>query len=236
MKGFKRKAQEEKAQPLNWTQVAIIAFCVMMAVGMILSTFGTNWLNFFTKIKEGDGVSIDFTFYDDLGRPVVTTSQTIYQKAIENGDVIFFAGRMPIIAGAMSEKELVPIEVFSQYTASGFMKFGLFGPELDEMSSALINQKVGSAMTVEIPMSQDLVRFMDNEQFIQIAGDILDIVVVGDQLPIAFSETPQIALDDATPQTYLRTATITEITDEGVILYYGYPYVVVSIAELRATA
>ena len=235
MKGFKHKAQEKKAEPINWTQVFIIAFCVVLAVGMVVSTFGTSWLNFFTKIKEGDGVLIDFTFYDELGRPVVTTSQTIYQKAVENGDIIFFAGKMPIIAGTISEKKLVPIEVFSQYT-SGFMEFGLFGPELDEMSYAIIDQKVGSAMTVEIPMAEDLIRFMDNEQFVQIAGDILDIVEVGDQLPIAYSETPQIALDNATPQTYLRTATITEITDEGVTLYSGYPYVVVSVAELRATA
>ena len=236
MKGFKRKPQEEKAQPINWIQICIIAFCVMMAVGMVVSTFGTSWLNFFTKIKEGDGVSIDFTFYDDLGRPVVTTSQTAYQKAIENGDVIFFAGAMPIIAGTTSGRELVPIEVFSQYTASGLMEFGLFGPELDEMSYAIIDQKVGSVINVEIPMSEDLIRFMDNEQFMQVAGDVLDLVGVGDQLPIAFSETPQIALDNATPQTYLRTATITEITDEGVTLSYGYPYVVVSVADLRVAA
>lgn len=236
MKGFKHKAKEEKAQPINWLQVCIIAFCVMMAVGMVVSTFGTSWLNFFTKIKEGDGVSIDFTFYDGLGRPVITTSQTVYQKAIENGNVIFFATRqMPIIAGAVSEKKLVTIEVFSQYT-SGFMEYGLFGPEIDEMSYAIIDQKVGSVLNVEIPMSEDAIRFMDNEQFMQIAGDILDLVEVGDQLPIALSETPQIALDNTTPQTYLRTATITEITDEGVTLYYGYPSVVVSVAELRAIA
>jgi len=236
MKGFKRKPQEEKAQPINWIQIGIIAFCVMMAVGMIVSTFGTSWLNFFTKIKEGDGVSIGFTFYDELGRPVITTSQPVYQKAIENENIIFFAAPMPIIAGTTSVRDLIPIQVFSQYTASGLMEFGLFGPELDEMSYAILGQKVGSVLTVEIPMSKDLTRFMDNEQFMEIAGDILDFVNVGDQLPIAFAETPQIVLDESTPQTYLRTATITEIADEGVTLYYGYPYVVVTVTELRAIA
>jgi hypothetical protein len=103
------------------------------------------------------------------------------------------------------------------------------------MKYAVIGQKVGASINVDIPMSVDLVRFMDNEQFTQIAGDILDLVQVGDQLPISFSETPQIALDDANPQTYLRTATITEITDEGVTLSYGYPYVTVTVSELRAT-
>ena len=235
MKGVKRKPEEEKAQPINWTQVAIVAFCVMMAVGMIVSMFGTSWLNFFTKIKEGDGVSIDFTFYDELGRPVVTTSQSIYQKAVESGDVIFFAGAMAVVANSTSDRYLIPFEVFSQYTASGLMEFGIFGPELDEMAHAVVGKKVGASMNVEIPMSEDLVRFMDNEQFNQITDGMLDFVKVGDQLPIGFSETPQITLDNSTPQTYLRTATIAEIADEGVTLQYGYPYVTVTIADLRVS-
>ena len=180
----------------------------------------TSWINsfidFFTKIKErnevmkeGDRASIDFTFYDSFGRPVVTTSQEIYQENVENEDIIFLAGAMPIVAGSVSGGDLIPIEVFSQYTTSGLLEFGLFGPELDEMGYAIIGQKVGSVIDVEIPMAKDLIRFMDNNQFIQIAGDILDFVEVGDQVPIAFSKTPQIALDDATPQIYLRTATIT---------------------------
>ena len=233
MKGFKRKPQEQKAQPINWTQVFIAIFCVIMAVGMVVSMFGTSWLNFFTKVKENDRVIVDFTFYDELGRPVVTTSQSTYQRALERNDIIFFAGRMALVAGTTTDRDLVPIEVFYQYT-SGFMEFGLFGPELDEMAYAVIGKKVGSSINADIPMSVDLVRFMDNEQFTQIAGDVLDLVQVGDQLPISFSETPQIVLDDAIPQTYLRTATIAEITDEGVILNYGYPYVTLTVSELRS--
>ena len=233
MKGYKHKPQEQKAQPINWTQVLVAVFCVVMAVGMVVSMFGTSWLNFFTTIKENDRVLVDFTFYDELDRPVVTTSQSIYQRAVERNDVIFFADRMTLIAGTTIQRDLVPIQVFSQYTAPN-LEFGLFGPEIDEMNYAVIGQKVGSSINVDIPMSVDLVRFTDNAQFTQIAGDILDLVQIGDQLPISFSETPQIALDDAVPQTYLRTATITEITDEGVTFSYGYPYVALTISELRA--
>jgi hypothetical protein len=233
MKGFKHKPPEQKAQSINWTQIVIIVICVVMAVGMVVSMFGTSWLNFFTKIKEGDSVVIDFTVYDKLGRPVVTSSQSIYQKTEEKNDVIFFTGRMPVIAGAVTNRDIVPIEVFSQYTTSGLMEFGLFGPEIDEMTYAVIGQKVGSSLTVNIPMSADLVRTMDHEQFIQIAGDILDIIQVGDQLPISFSETPQIALDNSTPLTYLRTATIAEIADTEITLNYGYPSIAVTVAELR---
>jgi len=234
MKGFKQKPQEQRAHPINWTQVLVAAFCVIMAVGMVVSMFGTSWLNFFTTVKENDRVVVDFTFYDELDRPVVTTSQSIYQRAVERNDIIFFAGKMTLIAGTTTQRNLVPIDVFSQYTP-GSMEFGLFGPEIDEMNYAVIGQKVGSSINVAIPMSVDLVRFMDNEQFIRIAGDILDLVQVGDQLPISFSEDPQIVLDDAVPETYLRTATIVEITDEGVTLTYGYPYVALTISEMRAT-
>jgi hypothetical protein len=234
MKGFKQKPQEQKAQPINWAQIFIAAFCVIMAISMVVSMFGTTWLNFFTTVKESDRAIVDFTFYDELGRPVVTTSQSIYQRAVETNDIIFFTERMTLIAGARTERDLTPIKAFTQYSLD-FVDFGLFGPEIDEMAYAVIGKKVGSSINVDIPMSVDLVRFMDNEQFIQIAGDILDVVQVGDQLPISFSETPQIVLDDAIPQTYLRTATITEITDEGVTLNYGYPYVALTVAELRST-
>jgi len=234
MKGFKHKPQEQKAEPINWTQVVIALVCVVMAIGMVVSMFGTSWLNFFTTVKENDRVVVDFTFYDELGRPVLTTSQSTFQRSGERNEIIFYANKMPLIAGSRTERDLVPIEVLSQYTASGIMEFGLFGPELDEMAHAVIGQKVGSSINVDIPMSADLVRSMNNEQFKEIAGDILDIIQVGDQLPISFSETPQIVLDDAIPQTYLRTAAITEITNEGITLNYGYPYVALTVSEVRS--
>jgi len=233
MKGFKHKPQEQKAEPINWTQVAIAAFCVVMAVGMVVSMFGTSWLNFFTSVKENDRVVIDFTFFDELGRPILTTSQSTYQRAFDQNQMIFFTTKMPLVAGSRTERELVPIEVFSHYTASGLMEFGLFRPEIDEMAHAVIGQKVGTAIHVPIPMSVDLVRSMDNEQFVQIAGEVLDFIQVGDQLPISFSETPQVVLDDVTPLTYLRTATIAEIIEDGVTLDYGYPYVTVTVTEIR---
>ena len=232
MKGFKRTPPERKAQPRNWTQIAIVAFCVLIAVGMVVSTFGTAWLNFFTKIKEGDSVLIDFTIYDKSGRPVVTSSQSLFQKEVEN-DVIFFAKTMPVVAGAVTDQDIFPIEAFGQYTTSGLMEFGLLKAEIDEMTHAVIGQKVGSSVTVDIPVPVDLVQTMEHEEFIQKVGDILDIIQVGAQLPLSFSETPQISLDNSTPLTYLRTVTITEITDTEITLDYGYPSVTVTVKELR---
>ena len=224
---------KQKARPINRTHI-LIAFCVLIAVGMVVSTFGTAWLNFFATIKEGDSVLIDFTIYDKLGRPVViTSSQSIFQNTVENNDFEFFAGTMPVIAGAATHQDIVPIEVFSQY---GYMEFGLFGPEVDEMAYAVIGQKVGSSVTVDIPMSAGLVRTMDHEQFVQIAGDILNIIQVGDQLPISFSEAPQISLDNSLPLTYLRIATITEITDTEITLDYGYPSATVRVAKLQSAS
>ena len=76
---------------------------------------------------------------------------------------------------------------------------------------------------------------MTREQFTNITGDSSGSAKVGDQVPIAFSETPQVALENTTPSTYLRTSTIVAIDAGNVTLNYGYPTIEITLSSLTTS-
>jgi hypothetical protein len=117
----------------------------------------------------------------------------------------------------------------------GLMDFGLFGPEVDAISFGALGMKVGESRTVRIPMAAQLSRTMTKDQYTNITGESFETAKVGDQVPVAFTETPQIAVDNATPTNYLRVSTITAISGENLTINYGYPTIEITLSELKSS-
>jgi len=76
---------------------------------------------------------------------------------------------------------------------------------------------------------------MSMEQFVNISGESFANVQVGDQVPLAFIDQPQIPLDNATPASYIRTATVVDRDAANITLNYGYPTVEIILAKLTTS-
>ena len=235
MKGFRHKS-EEKKETVNWTKYGIVTACVLLAVFMVFSMLGMSWLNIFSQAKPGNSATIDFTVYDAKDRPVVTTSSNIYLQAQNAGDLVLMSDKLPIRVNISETRDLVPIQVMNPSNTGGLIDFGLFRPELDSISYGVVGMKQGETKTLQIPAASQLTRTMTREQFANITGETFANAGVGSQVPIAFSETPQISVDNSTPSTYLRTSTITDISGGNVTITYGYPKIDITLTQLTTSS
>ena len=166
----------------------------------------------------------------------MTTSSNIFLKAQQAGNLVVMSDKLPVRVNISQTKDLIPIQVMNPSNSGGLIDFGLFSPELDAISSGTLGMKVGDTKTLQIPMASSLSRTMTRDQFTNITGTTFANAGVGDQVPIAFSETPQIALDNSTPSTYLRTSTITSVSDDNVTINYGYPTIDITLTDLTTSS
>jgi len=230
MKGFRHKSVEKK-ESVNWTKYIVVTVCVLMAVFMVLSMLGMSWLNIFSQAQPGNSAVMDFTIRDAQDRPVVTTQTTVFVRAQEAGNLVLMSDKLPVRVNISETRDLIPIQVMSA-SSQGLIDFGLFTPEIDAISYGALGMKIGETKTIQVPIAAQLTRTMSKEQFANITDGSFSQSQVGDQVPIAFSETPQIAVDNATPSTYLRTSMITDISGENVTINYGYPAIEITLTEL----
>jgi hypothetical protein len=235
MKGFRHKPVEKKEE-VNWTKYGIVTVCVLLAVFMVFSMLGMSWLNIFSQAKPGNSAVLDFTIRDAQNRPIVTTTSSIFLQAQEAKNLVLMSDKLPIRVNITETRDLVPIQVLNPSNQGGLIDFGLFGPELDAISYGTLGMKVGETKTITIPMGNQLTRTMTRAQFANITGDSFASAKIGDQVPIAFSESPQIAVDNSTPSTYLRTSTITSMSGENVTINYGYPTIDITLTELSTSS
>jgi hypothetical protein len=234
MKGVRHQPSEKKEE-MNWTKIGIVAVCVLMAVFMIVSMFGMSWLNIFTQAKPGNTALVDFTFRDAQDRPVVTSVLSVITKAQDPSVMTFKANSLPVRVNVSSGEDLVPIQVINPYNEYGVMEFGLFGPEIDMISNSIAGMGVGDSKILTYPYAGQMSRQMSMEQFVNISGESFANVQVGDQVPLAFIDQPQIPLDNATPASYIRTATVVDRDAANITLNYGYPTVEIILAKLTTS-
>ncbi|PWR75412.1 hypothetical protein ACKUB1_09295 [Methanospirillum stamsii] len=231
MKGFRQKPSEKKEET-NWTKIGIVVVCVLMAVFMVVSMFGMSWLNIFTQAKPGNSALVDFTFLDAQDRPVLSSVLSTITKVTDPNLITFKANALAVRVNTSTEDDLVPVQAVNPNNAVGVVEFGLFGPEIEMISSSIEGMRVGESKTITNPYASQMARQMSLEQFVNISGEMFADVQVGDQVPLAFIDQPTIPMDNATPASYIRTATVVSRDEGNITLNYGYPTIEVTVSQL----
>lgn len=234
MKGFRHQPSEKKEE-MNWTKIGIVTVCILMAVFMIVSMFGMSWLNIFTQAKPGNNALVDFTFRDAQDRPIVTSVLSVITKAQDPSIMTFKANSLSVRVNVPSGEDLIPIQVVNPYNEYGVMEFGLFGQEVDMISNSITGMGVGDSKVLTYPYAGQMSRLMTMEQFMNITGESFANVQIGDQVPLAFIDQPQIPMDDATPLSYIRIANVVDRDETNITLNYGYPKVEITLTKLTTS-
>jgi hypothetical protein len=223
--------KKQKETTKIWVKAVIAMACVFFALVMVLSAMGTGWLSFFTVIRPGDTVTIDYTIRDGNGAPLVTTDQQIYKSVASSGSGIFFSKQLVIQANQSSTKAVIPIQVYS--AQGGWSKtFALFGGEFDAITSNIIGMKDNEQKSISLP-KQDLMTQTWSAAQLKSNGVNLTDIQIGDQIAIGVSDTPELEKNTTASSYSLRIGEVTKKSADRVVISFGYPTIDVRIVSIN---
>lgn len=218
----------------NWSKIGIIVVGVAFAVlfiGTYILTILTGTV-FAPLIKDGDTVILDITIRDSKNRPILTTSQDIYNEGRGLGYPVFFAQRFQVMANRTYNETLIGVDAFNPRVSSQWVTYGIFGPEMDMISAGVVGTKVGEKKTIDLTSLFGATRTMTIDEFESLVGNF-SRAQPGDMIPLAFSEQPVIPVDGAEPVLSYkwRTMEVVDKTSENVTISYWYATADVTIVE-----
>lgn len=223
--------KKQKQQTKNWIKALVVIACITFVVLMVLSGMGSGWISYFSVIKPGDTVTIDFTIRDKNGQPLVTSDQQLYKQMTGSGGGVFFSKQLVLQANQSSTKAVVPIPIYT--TQSGWStSFALFGGEYDAMSEGIIGMKQNEQKSINIPFKDSMSQVWSVAQ-LKSNGLNLSNVNIGDSIALGVSDIPELARNTTPQSYYMRIGEVTKKTVDGVTIDFGYPAINVRIVAVN---
>jgi hypothetical protein len=230
--------KETKKEIFPWKKVLVIAVGVLFVAMMVLSAMGTSWLQSFRAVMANDTVTIDFTFHDAMGQPVLTSDQSLYQTALGRGYPVFLTSPLTVRAGYLGNPPFTGVQAENYYiTRSGQgLKFGILGLELDELDTGVLGMKTGETKTVHFSFNDSLIITMKNYEFTSMGGNFT-ATSVGDLVPVGFSETPIVEglnqYNNTATNPVIRIATVINKTANTIEVQHLYPSADITVKEFK---
>jgi len=222
-----KKKKEESTKLVS--KILIVSVCLLFVGLMILSGMGTSWLNIFTVVKPGDTVVIDYTLYNAGGNPILTTDQQLYVKTASTSGGLVLSKQIAITANQTLSRSLYPVQIYT--SGSGWSKqFAIFSPEYDAISNGIVGMKMNEQKRISIPSGNSMTQEWTTDQLMLNKVNISDISI-GDVLAMGVSDNPEAEVSNTSAITYIRSGEITQKTQSGVVVDFGYP-----VAEVRVVS
>jgi len=221
--------KKREASTKLWKKILIVGACVLFVVLMIVSGMGSGWLSIFTVVKPGDTVVVDYTLYNAGGNPILTTDQQLYIKTASSGGGLVLSKQVSISANQSLTRALYPVQI---YTAdSGWsIQFAIFSPEYNAISAGIVGMKINEQKRISIPSGNSMTQTWSTDQLVLNKVNFSDISI-GDVLAMGVSDNPEAEVNNTSSITYIRTGEVTQKTQSGVVVDFGYP-----IADIRVVS
>jgi hypothetical protein len=222
-----KKKKEESTKLVS--KILIVCVCLLFVGLMILSGMGTSWLSIFTVVKPGDTVVIDYTLYNAGGNPILTTDQQLYVKTASTSGGLVLSKQIAITANQTLSRSLYPVQIYTSGSGWG-NQFAIFSPEYDAISTGIVGMKMNELKRISIPSGNSMTQEWTTDQLMLNKVNISDISI-GDVLAMGVSDNPEAEISNTSAITYVRTGEITQKTQSGVVVDFGYP-----VAEVRVVS
>lgn len=217
----------------SWAKILLVMVCILFAGVMIITSLGTNWLVTMKPAKTGDTVVVDVTLKDELGRPVFTTNERIYNQAVGENQIVWLANSLTLTVNGTTDDLVEPIPA----TISGqeMEYFAFLGPEMNQITKSLVGMKDKGTKHIE---------FIENPQFEQQAkvedfegmGGNFSTAMDDQQIIFGFTTSPMVDADgNTTPQYALRTVVLKNKTNDSITIDYGYNTADITILQLSSS-
>ena len=232
-------AQKKKKTTNNkdWTTIATRAFVVIILISCVVGfSLTTGFFSIFKSGEVGDIAQISYTIVNPDDMPVLTSDQYIAQQAYEAGLPTGLTQQMAIEIGMQkSSAEKEPISTIDAYVyPSGNMPFALFSWELDAISEALEGSNTNDVLEVPFGEGTELQRQMTKDQYnnLELGVNFSD-VPVGALIPLGFSSTTYIPVDNQTVEIPIRWAKVIDKTNGNITVDYSYLGAQVTVTEIQ---
>jgi len=224
-----KKKKEESTKLVS--KILIVCVCLLFVGLMILSGMGTSWLSIFNVVKPGDTVVIDYTLYNAGGNPILTTDQQLYVKTASASGGLVLSRQISLTANQTLPRSLYPVQIYT--SDSGWTKqFAIFSPEYDAISNGIVGMKMNEQKRISIPSGNSMTQEWTTDQLTLNKVNISNINI-GDILAMGVSDNPEAEVSNTSAITYIRTGEITQKTQSGVVVDFGYPVADVRIVSIN---
>lgn len=216
---------------INWTQIAVVAFCVLLVVMCILSFSNfSNILNGTTTsstITAGDLVYVDYTMYiGDV--PMVTSSRDVYNES-PAGIIPAVTPQLVLVAGQQVDVvNSTPLLINSStYT----YPFQMWNSEYNQLATGVIGLGAGQSRTVESTGSSSQTTY--TRETAEEMGIDYDNWTVGTMGILNF---PVVNETSNTTTMSIRPALVTNKTADEMVLQYGYDTIEMTVVQAYRTS
>jgi hypothetical protein len=220
---MKKTQKTSKDDGKAWNKWVFIGIAVMFAVAMV-ATYLAPLFDTRQTAQIGNTAVIGYTIRDESGYPLISTDQQLVQNELQSGNLVFLTSGMEIPIGAAVSVEnnvaVIPI-VYPQI--EGFAGFALLGFEINSISAGLIGMRSGETRTIGLNYGgNNFTMSLDEEQATGIGINFTE-TMVGDQVPLGLTTSPNIPTDNSTDEApALRIGTITQKTEDELVIRYRY--------------
>ena len=234
MKAQKRDKAPKK-DTASWKKIVIVAACVIF-VGMCIMSFA-NLDNLFTgnaPATTGEVAVLDYTLKDELGRPLVTSNQRLFNDTLKAGGFAMLSAQLPVTVNVTSAKPVSYVPVY--ISGVGQMNYGILGPEMNAISQALAGMKPGERKNISLPANLSMSTSLLPDEFESVSGMNISGIKLGDQIPLRLTtQSPQDMTNNTTSLNdyFLRIAHVTQLDDTGVVLEYNLTSADITVSRMN---
>lgn len=214
----KDKNKEGSERLMKLATLGVLLICV---VGFTLSM---GFFSVFKTAQPGSICQIDYTLYDAEGMPLITSNENVAQAEYERYNLVLLSDPLVLTVGEEYPETFVPIALRYPEGASNTLLAG----ELSQINAALQGMRENEQKSVAISGAETMQTTMTSEEFDSIVGGYgtnfnFTSAEEGDWVPLGLSSTPVIALDNSTPEIYVRYGKVAEKSGDEITVAYGYP-------------
>jgi hypothetical protein len=226
------KKKKEAAQK-KWTKVGLIILAVLFVVVMVVSSMGSSWITGLAPVRPGDSVVLDYTIYDIVGNPLLTSNQQLYQQVAQSGKGIMYAKQLTLTANQSLNQGVYPVSVFIGDPTNGtWSQFALLSPEYDAMTQGLVGMRVSEKKNIVFTGNSSMTQLWSPAQLERNNLNISSLQV-GDTLAMGVSDNPNGTADNSSAPTYIRIGEVSRISPSlGAVVNFGYPRAEVSVISV----
>jgi hypothetical protein len=213
------------------SKIFIVLACLLFVGLMILSGMGNQWITMFNSVKSGDTVVLDVTVYDALGKPIITSDQTVYNQAVAKGQDIFATKQMTVISNKSLDKPIFGVPGSSS-TGTGVQQLAIFSSEYNAISSGIVGMKVNEKKRIAIPSDNMMKNDLSVDDLAKSKINLTDISV-GDNFFMGVSDTTEKVTNTTKANTFLRIADVVSTSPDGVVIDLNYPTIELRVVSIN---
>ncbi|MDR3102178.1 MAG: hypothetical protein LBU24_02960 [Methanocalculaceae archaeon] len=224
---------------INWTQVGVVAFCILLAVMCIVSFSGVTTI--FEKngdttvtgpVRAGDWAEMEYTMYiGDV--PMVTSSFDVFRKSVSNvfsaDKPLIFTRNLSIVAGQQADTvngTRILIDILP--SAYDQPMFWMLNSESNQVTAGVIGLRLGEPPREVLSTGDTFKMDCTKDRAIAMGLDYNNWTVGA----IVILNFPEVNAANNTTTMAIRPALVINKTDEKMVLQYGYDTIKIKLLRV----